>query len=83
MGYISKEDYRAIIDSVIEFLSGDTKPIQRELERKMKDAAEGERFEEAARYRNRLFAVRHLVERQAADKRSVGTVDVIGIASRC
>ncbi len=81
VGYISKEDYRAIIDSVIEFLSGDTKPIQRELERKMKDAAEGERFEEAARYRNRLFAVRHLVERQAADKRSVGTVDVIGIAS--
>jgi excinuclease ABC subunit C len=61
VGYISKEDYRAIIDSVIEFLSGDTKPIQRELERKMKDAAEGERFEEAARYRNRLFAVRHLV----------------------
>ena len=81
VGYISKEDYGAIIDSVIEFLSGDTKPIQRELERKMKDAAEGERFEEAARYRNRLFAVRNLVERQAADKRSVGTVDVIGIAN--
>jgi excinuclease ABC subunit C len=81
VGYISKEDYRAIIDSVIEFLSGDTKPIQRELERKMRDAAEGERFEEAARYRNRLFAVRNLVERQAADKRSVGTVDVIGIAN--
>jgi excinuclease ABC subunit C len=81
VGYISKEAYRAIIDSVIEFLSGDTKPIQRELERKMKDAAEGERFEEAARYRNRLFAVRHLVERQAADKRSVGSVDVIGIAA--
>jgi excinuclease ABC subunit C len=81
VGYISKEDYRAIIDSVIEFLSGDTKPIQRELERKMKEAAEGERFEEAARYRNRLFAVRHLVERQAADKRSVGSVDVIGIAA--
>ena len=47
----------------------------------MKDAAEGERFEEAARYRNRLFAVRHLAERQAADRRSVGTIDVIGIAS--
>jgi excinuclease ABC subunit C len=81
VGYISKEDYRAIIESVIEFLSGDTRPIQRELERKMKDAAEGERFEEAARYRNRLFAVRHLVERQAADKRSVGSVDVIGVAA--
>ena len=81
VGYISKKDYRAIIDRVIEFLSGETRPIMRELERKMKDAAEGERFEEAARYRNRLFAVQHLVERQAADKRSVGTVDVIGIAA--
>ena len=39
-----------------------------------------ERFEEAARIRNRLFSVRHLVERQAADKRAVGTVDVIGLA---
>ena len=80
VGYVSKEDYAKIIDGVIEFLSGDTRPIQRELERKMKDAAEGERFEEAARYRNRLFSVRHLAERQAADKRAVGTVDVIGIA---
>ena len=81
VGYVSKQDYRAIIDGVIEFLSGETRPIQRELARKMTEAAEAERFEEAARYRNRLFAVRHLVERQAADRRSVGTVDVIGIAS--
>ncbi|TML56119.1 MAG: excinuclease ABC subunit C [Actinobacteria bacterium] len=81
VGYVSKEAYREIIDGVIEFLSGETRPIQRELERKMKEAAEGERFEEAARYRNRLFSVRHLAERQAADKRAVGTIDVIGIAA--
>ncbi len=81
VGYISQEDYRRIIDDVIVFLSGDTRPILRELDRKMKDAAENERFEEAARYRNRLFSVRHLAERQAADKRAVGTVDVIGIAA--
>src|SRR5207244_4683088 len=46
----------------------------------MHDAAEGERFEEAARYRNRLFAVRRLSERQAVEKRSVGDVDVLGFA---
>ena len=78
--YISKEDYRAVIDGVIEFLSGETEPIQRQIEERMMDAASGERFEEAARLRNRLFAVRHLAERQAADKRAVGTVDVIGLA---
>jgi excinuclease ABC subunit C len=80
VGYVSKEDYRAIIDSVIEFLSGDVKPIQRELERKMNDAAREERFEDAARYRNRLRAVQHLVERQAVERQSVGDVDVIGFA---
>ena len=31
VGYVTKEDYRAIIDGVIEFLSGNTRPIQREL----------------------------------------------------
>jgi excinuclease ABC subunit C len=81
VGYVSKEDYRAIIDQVIEFLSGETEPIQRELERKMREAAADERFEEAARYRNRLRSVQHLAERQAADRRSVGTIDVIGLAA--
>jgi excinuclease ABC subunit C len=80
VGYVSKEDYRQIIDGVIEFLSGDTKPILRELERKMKEAAADQRFEDAARYRNRLRSVEHLAERQAADRRSVGTIDVIGLA---
>ena len=80
VGNISQEDYGEIVDGVIEFLSGDTEPIQRELEARMQEAAADERFEEAARYRNRLFSIRHLAERQAADKRAVGTVDVIGLA---
>jgi excinuclease ABC subunit C len=80
VGYISREAYAEIVEGVVQFLSGETEPIQRRLEERMRDAAAGERFEEAARLRNRLFSVRHLVERQAADKRAVGTVDVIGIA---
>jgi excinuclease ABC subunit C len=80
VGYIDKEAYRGVIDRVIEFLSGETRPILRELERRMQEASAAERFEDAARYRNRLFSIRHLAERQAADKRAVGTVDVFGIA---
>jgi excinuclease ABC subunit C len=80
VGYISKDAYREIIDRVIEFLSGETRPILRDLEQRMQEASAEERFEDAARYRNRLFAIRHLADRQAADKRAVGTVDVIGIA---
>src|SRR5215204_3080643 len=69
VGYISKDAYREIIDGVIGFLEGDTEPIQARIEERMRDAAAQERFEEAARLRNRLFAVRHLAERQGADKR--------------
>jgi excinuclease ABC subunit C len=80
VGLISPEDYRVLIEGVIEFLSGDTGPIQELLERSMREAAAGQRFEEAARYRNRLVAVRHLLERQAADRPSQGNADVLGLA---
>jgi excinuclease ABC subunit C len=77
---ISREDYGEIIDGVIGFLSGDTRSIQRSLEERMATAAAEERYEDAARYRNRLFAIRSLADRQAADRRAVGSVDVIGLA---
>src|SRR3712207_5957288 len=81
VGYISKERYRELIDDVIEFLSGNDKPIRVELEWQMREAAAEERFEDAARYRNRLFAVDRLAERQAVERKSIGTIDVIGIAA--
>jgi excinuclease ABC subunit C len=80
VGYVSREDYAQVIDGVVQFLSGDTEPIQEELRRRMREAAEGERFEDAARYRNRLFSIQHLAERQAADRRDVGDADVLGVA---
>jgi excinuclease ABC subunit C len=80
VGYVSEAEYGAVIDGVIGFLSGDTRTIVRELETRMQASAAAERFEDAARYRNRLFSIRHLAERQAADRRTVGTVDVVGLA---
>jgi len=80
VGYISKEDYREVIDQVIEFLSGDDRPIRRRLEQEMREAAADERFEDAARYRNRLHAIERLSERQAVERPAAGSFDVIGIA---
>src|SRR5205085_11806712 len=80
VGYISKEEYRDLIDQVVEFLSGDDRPIRRRLEQQMRDAAGDERFEGAARYRNRLPAIERLSERQAVERKSIGTIDVIGVA---
>jgi excinuclease ABC subunit C len=80
VGYISKEDYGELIDQVIEFLSGDDRPIRRRLEQQMREAAAEERFEDAARYRNRLAAIERLSERQAVERKSIGTIDVVGVA---
>ena len=80
IGAISKEQYREQIEGVIDFLSGDTRSIVRSLEQRMRDAAAEERYEDATRYRNRLFAIESLAARQAADRRDVGSVDVIGLA---
>jgi excinuclease ABC subunit C len=81
VGYITKELYGELIEEVIEFLSGETRPIVRALEQRMREAAAEERYEDAARYRNRLFAIEKLAERQGADRRDTGSVDVIGIAA--
>ena len=80
VGYISPEAYREVIDGVISFLSGDSRTIVHRLEQQMQEASREERFEDAARYRNRLFAIESLAARQAADRRDVGSVDVIGLA---
>ncbi len=80
VGYVSKEDYRRGIDGVIAFLSGRYREIERSLERSMQEAAAEQRFEDAARERNRLRAVRSLLERQRVANETVGTVDAIAVA---
>ena len=80
VGYVSKEDYRRGIDGVIAFLSGRYREIEKELEQSMREASDEQRFEDAARERNRLRAVRSLLERQRVANESVGTLDAIAIA---
>jgi excinuclease ABC subunit C len=80
VGYVSREDYRGAIDGVIAFLSGRYREIERSLEQSMKAAAAEQRFEDAARERNRLRAVRSLLERQRVANQAVGTLDAIAVA---
>jgi len=80
VGYQSKEEYREAIDGVIDFLSGRYRQIEQELERRMKQAAEEQEFEQAALERNRLRAVRSLLERQRVANASVGTLDAVAVA---
>ena len=81
VGYISKDEYRANVDTIIDFLSGRYRQIERALDRGMRDASERQEFEQAAIYRNRLKAVRSLLERQRISNEAVGTLDAIAVAS--
>jgi excinuclease ABC subunit C len=78
--YVSKEEYRESIDGVVAFLSGRFKEIERDLEAKMKAAAAAQEFEQAALWRNRLSAVRSLLQRQRVANDAIGTVDVVAVA---
>jgi excinuclease ABC subunit C len=79
VGYVDKEGYRKAIDGVIAFLSGRYKEIEWALNEEMKLAASEQRFEDAARERNRLRAVRSLLERQRV-AREDGSMDAIAVA---
>src|ERR1700720_4025800 len=80
VGYVSREDYRQGIDGVVGFLSGRYREIERSLEESMRAAAAEQRLEDAARERNRLRAVRSLLERQRVANQAVGTLDAIAVA---
>ena len=81
VGYVSQEEYRKNIDTIIRFLSGRYREIERDLEQEMKEAAAEQEFERAALMRNRLKAVRSLLERQRVTNEAVGTLDAIAVAA--
>jgi len=80
VGYVSKDEYRRGIDGVIAFLSGRFKQIERDLEQRMYFSAGQQDYEAAALDRNRLQAVRALLERQRVANEGAGTYDAVAVA---
>jgi excinuclease ABC subunit C len=80
VGYVTREAYREGIQGVIDFLSGRYRDIERALDKSMREASAEQRFEDAARERNRLRAVHSLLERQRVANQAVGTLDAIAVA---
>jgi len=78
--YVDQAQYRSQIDGVVDFLSGRYRQIERDLQARMEQASAAQEFEQAAVERNRLNAVRSLLERQHVTNTSVGTVDAVAVA---
>lgn len=76
---VSREEYMAVIEQVIDVLRGRFGAVERRIEREMAEAAAAQEFEKAAVLRDRLAAVRHLGERQTARLEGGDSFDVIGL----
>lgn len=80
VGAVTREEYAVNVGHVLEFLGGKHAGLAEELEFRMRDAAADLDFERAARFRNRLEAVRAIEQRQKVVSARPLDVDVIGIS---
>ena len=76
---VSRETYMATIQDVVDFLKGKTSDVAANVKNRMLQAASIEEFELAARYRDQLFALENLEEKQHVVFE--GIVDADGISA--
>ena len=79
-GRISDEAYAELVSGATLLLRGKADDLLRELDEKMRAAAEAERFEEAGRLRDRVRAVERTIEAQAMVSRKFVDRDAFGLA---
>ena len=80
IGGISREDYHKIIDEIIRFLNGNTRPVIQRLTAEMDTASENMEFEVAAKIRDRLQVLRKYTNNQSIVQTDFMSRDVIALA---
>jgi len=79
VGYISKADYDEDVRHAVLFLEGESQQVVDEMVACMDAAASVQDYESAARYRDRIAALRRIQERQAISG-DTGDADVVAMA---
>lgn len=79
--YITKGEYRKLVQAAVAILDGRDTDIIRRLQEKMNTAAADLSFEKAAMYRDQIKAVKVIQEQQNIVTQGGGDMDVIGFAS--
>jgi len=82
LGKITKEEYRSIIDSAVEFLEGNIGPVIDGLLEKMKIFSDRMEFEKAAQIRDMIDDIRKISEYQKVSVPFIIDHDFIGISVR-
>lgn len=78
---VTPEAYRQMIQELEQFLDGHGERVLARLEARMRVAAEALRFEEAAEVRDRLAALRSVLEKQKVQVAGGGDRDVLAVAT--
>lgn len=78
-GYVSKEEYKKIVDEIVDILSGKDKSIVNKLKSEMQEASSNLEFEKAASLRDKMLAINNLVERQKVFRVVEGDEDFINL----
>src|SRR5690242_10882156 len=79
VGDIDHEEYGKLVNELLQFLDGETEPITKRLEQRMRDASDTLEFELAARLRDQLASVRKAIERQQMVGSREEDYDLLGI----
>jgi excinuclease ABC subunit C len=77
---VNKDKYQEMIEDVCLFLSGKNTTLIRELKKKMEQAAELEKYEEAGRIRDQIFALESVMQRQKVVETEGKDRDIIALA---
>jgi excinuclease ABC subunit C len=80
VGRVDAEEHRAIVDDFVAFLEGKTQTYLRRLEREMRAASDAQEYEQAARLRDDIAALRRAMEKNAVVLGDATDADVIALA---
>jgi excinuclease ABC subunit C len=75
---VEEEAYKKLADSAVSFLQGRRRELIPALQKQMEEAAEDLNYEEAARLRDRIGALTHVLEKQNVDWVGNQDQDVLG-----
>jgi excinuclease ABC subunit C len=78
---VTPEDYAKVVNDVVLFLKGKNTELTKSLKEKMTEASEDQHYEEAALFRDKIAAIKTVVDKQKIISTSQVNQDVIACSS--